>query len=72
MLEELWTPMLAVLLRILQNDILIKLLCLESRVVFIKLASFQREFVLIKNNLCYLLDVGCIKLWFVKKSIASA
>lgn len=64
--------MLAVLLRILQNDILIKLLCLESRVVFIKLASFQREFVLIKNNLCYLLDVGCIELWFVKKSIASA
>ena len=72
MLEELWTPMLAVLLRILQNDILIKLLCLERRVVFIKLASFQREFVLIKNNLCYLLDVGCIELWFVKKSIASA
>lgn len=64
--------MLAVLLRILQNDILIKLLCLERRVVFIKLASFQREFVLIKNNLCYLLDVGCIELWFVKKSIASA
>ena len=64
--------MSTVLLRILQNDILIKLLCLESRVVLIKLASFQREFVPIKNNLCYLLDVGCIKFWFVKKSIASA